>query len=143
MSNVTTIPLGSIEIFRLSGSLWGGETALKAADLDPSVRQALPPKELASLGRKRVYPAGPLENLRAGPQLLHRALDWLPATARSRTTQTAGARRGLSLRSGFWAALTECRKSGQEDSPGRRVGPGWGPWKALRVGRGALCIPFF
>ena len=65
MSNVTTIPLGSIEIFRLSGSLWGGETALKAADLDPSVRQALPPKELASLGRKRVYPAGPLENLRA------------------------------------------------------------------------------
>lgn len=65
MSNVTTIPLSSIEIFRLSGSLWGGETALKAADLDPSVRQALPPKELASLGRKRVYPAGPLENLRA------------------------------------------------------------------------------
>lgn len=63
--SVTTIPLSSIEIFRLSGSLWGGETALKAADLDPSVRQALPPKELASLGRKRVYPAGPLENLRA------------------------------------------------------------------------------
>lgn len=65
MSNVTTIPLSSIEIFRLSGSLWGGETALKADDLDPQVRQALPPKELASLGRKRVYPAGPLENLRA------------------------------------------------------------------------------
>jgi hypothetical protein len=65
MSNVTTIPLSSIEIFRLSGSLWGGETALKAGDLDPAVRQALPPKELASLGRKRVYPAGPLENLRA------------------------------------------------------------------------------
>lgn len=65
MSNVTTLPLSSIEIFRLSGSLWGGETALKAADLDPSVRQALPPKELASLGRKRVYPSGPLENLRA------------------------------------------------------------------------------
>lgn len=65
MSNVTTIPLSSIEIFRLSGSLWGGETALKADDLDPAVRQALPPKELASLGRKRVYPAGPLENLRA------------------------------------------------------------------------------
>lgn len=85
----------------------------------------------------------PLENLRAGPQLLHGALDWLPATARSRTTQTAGARRGLSLRSGFWAALSACRKSGQEDSPGRRVGPGWGPWKALRVGRGALCVPFF
>ena len=63
--SVTTIPLSSIEIFRLSGSLWGGETALKAADLDPAVRQALPPKELASLGRKRVYPAGPLENLRA------------------------------------------------------------------------------
>lgn len=63
--SVTTIPLSSIEIFRLSGSLWGGETALKAADLDPSVRQALPPKELASLGRKRVYPTGPLENLRA------------------------------------------------------------------------------
>lgn len=63
--NVTTIPLSSIEIFRLSGSLWGGETALKADDLDPQVRQALPPKELASLGRKRVYPAGPLENLRA------------------------------------------------------------------------------
>ena len=65
MSNITTIPLSSIEIFRLSGSLWGGETALKAADLDPQVRAALPPKELASLGRKRVYPAGPLENLRA------------------------------------------------------------------------------
>ena len=65
MSNITTIPLSSIEIFRLSGSLWGGETALKADDLDPQVRQALPPKELASLGRKRVYPAGPLENLRA------------------------------------------------------------------------------
>lgn len=65
MSNVTTIPLSSIEIFRLSGSLWGGETALKADDLDPQVRAALPPKELASLGRKRVYPAGPLENLRA------------------------------------------------------------------------------
>ena len=65
MSNITTLPLSSIEIFRLSGSLWGGETALKADDLDPSVRQALPPKELASLGRKRVYPAGPLENLRA------------------------------------------------------------------------------
>lgn len=64
MSNITTIPLSSIEIFRLSGSLWGGETALKADDLDPAVRQALPPKELASLGRKRVYPAGPLENLR-------------------------------------------------------------------------------
>lgn len=63
--SVTTIPLSSIEIFRLSGSLWGGETALKAADLDPQVRQALPPKELASLGRKRVYPAGPLETLRA------------------------------------------------------------------------------
>ena len=63
--SVTTIPLSSIEIFRLSGSLWGGETALKANDLDPQVRQALPPKELASLGRKRVYPAGPLENLRA------------------------------------------------------------------------------
>lgn len=65
MSNITTIPLSAIEIFRLSGSLWGGETALKADDLDPQVRQALPPKELASLGRKRVYPAGPLENLRA------------------------------------------------------------------------------
>ena len=65
MANITTIPLSSIEIFRLSGSLWGGETALKADDLDPAVRQALPPKELASLGRKRVYPAGPLENLRA------------------------------------------------------------------------------
>lgn len=65
MSNITTIPLSSIEIFRLSGSLWGGETALKADDLDPQVRAALPPKELASLGRKRVYPAGPLENLRA------------------------------------------------------------------------------
>ena len=63
--SVTTIPLSSIEIFRLSGSLWGGETALKAGDLDPQVRQALPPKELASLGRKRVYPSGPLENLRA------------------------------------------------------------------------------
>lgn len=65
MSNVAAIPLSSIEIFRLSGSLWWGETALKADDLDPQVRQALPPKELASLGRKRVYPAGPLENLRA------------------------------------------------------------------------------
>lgn len=64
MSNITTIPLSAIEIFRLSGSLWGGETALKADDLDPQVRAALPPKELASLGRKRVYPAGPLENLR-------------------------------------------------------------------------------
>ena len=63
--SVTTIPLSSIDVFRLSGSLWGGETALKAADLDPAVRQALPPKELASLGRKRVYPSGPLENLRA------------------------------------------------------------------------------
>ena len=62
--SVTTIPLSSIEIFRLSGSLWGGETALKADDLDPQVRAALPPKELASLGRKRVYPSGPLENLR-------------------------------------------------------------------------------
>ena len=65
MSSPITIPLSSIEIFRLSGSLWGGETALKADDLDPQVRAALPPKELASLGRKRVYPAGPLENLRA------------------------------------------------------------------------------
>jgi len=65
MSNVATIPLSSIDVFRLSGSLWGGETALKAADLDPQVRAALPPKELASLGRKRVYPAGPLETLRS------------------------------------------------------------------------------
>jgi hypothetical protein len=64
-NNITTLPLSSIEIFRLSGSLWGGEAALKADDLDPSVRQALPPKELASLGRKRVYPKGPLENLRS------------------------------------------------------------------------------
>ena len=64
MSSPITIPLSSIEIFRLSGSLWGGETALRAGDLDPQVRAALPPKELASLGRKRVYPSGPLENLR-------------------------------------------------------------------------------
>ena len=32
---------------------------------------------------------------------------------------------------------------GRKTGPGRRVGLGWGPWKDLRVGRGALCIPFF
>ena len=65
MSNVTTLGLSSIDVFRLDGSLWTGEAALKPEDLDASVRAALPPKELASLGRKRVYPKGPLETLRA------------------------------------------------------------------------------
>lgn len=65
MSNVTTLSLSAIDVFRLDGSLWTGEAALRPEDLDPSVRAALPPKELASLGRKRVYPKGPLETLRA------------------------------------------------------------------------------
>ena len=63
--NITTLSLSSIDIFRLDGSLWTGEAALKPEDLDASVRAALPPKELASLGRKRVYPKGPIEALRA------------------------------------------------------------------------------
>lgn len=65
MSNIQTINLDSIEIFRISGSLWGGEAALKPEDLDPSVRAALPPKELASLGRKAIYPKESLKSLRS------------------------------------------------------------------------------
>ena len=65
MSQTQTIDLGSIEIFRISGSLWGGEAALKPEDLDPSVRAALPPKELASLGRKAIYPKESLKSLRS------------------------------------------------------------------------------
>ena len=65
MSNIQTIDLGSIEIFRISGSLWGGEAALKPEDLDPAVRAALPPKQLASLGRKSIYPKESLKTLRS------------------------------------------------------------------------------
>lgn len=65
MSQTQTIELGSIEIFRISGSLWGGEAALKPEDLDPAVRAALPPKELASLGRKAIYPKESLKTLRS------------------------------------------------------------------------------
>ena len=65
MSQTQTIDLGAIEIFRISGSLWGGEAALKPEDLDPSVRAALPPKELASLGRKAIYPKESLKSLRS------------------------------------------------------------------------------
>lgn len=65
MSSIQTINLDSIEIFRISGSLWGGEAALKPEDLDPSVRAALPPKELASLGRKAIYPKESLKSLRS------------------------------------------------------------------------------
>ena len=65
MSNIQTINLDAIEIFRISGSLWGGEAALKPEDLDPAVRAALPPKELASLGRKAIYPKESLKTLRS------------------------------------------------------------------------------
>lgn len=65
MSNIQTINLDAIEIFRISGSLWGGEAALKPEDLDPAVRAALPPKELASLGRKAIYPKESLKSLRS------------------------------------------------------------------------------
>jgi len=63
--SIQTIDLGSIEIFRISGSLWGGEAALKPEDLDPAVRAALPPKQLASLGRKSIYPKESLKTLRS------------------------------------------------------------------------------
>lgn len=65
MSNIQTINLDAIEIFRISGSLWGGEAALKPEDLDPAVRAALPPKQLASLGRKSIYPKESLKTLRS------------------------------------------------------------------------------
>ena len=65
MSSIQTIDLGAIEIFRISGSLWGGEAALKPEDLDPAVRAALPPKQLASLGRKSIYPKESLKTLRS------------------------------------------------------------------------------
>ncbi len=64
-TNIQTIDLGAIEIFRISGSLWGGEAALKPEDLDPAVRAALPPKQLASLGRKSIYPKESLKTLRS------------------------------------------------------------------------------
>ena len=63
--SIQTLDLGSIEIFRISGSLWGGEAALKPEDLDPAVRAALPPKQLASLGRKSIYPKESLKTLRS------------------------------------------------------------------------------
>ena len=65
MSQTQTIDLGAIEIFRISGSLWGGEAALKPEDLDPAVRATLPPKQLASLGRKSIYPKESLKTLRS------------------------------------------------------------------------------
>ena len=64
-TNIQTINLDAIEIFRISGSLWGGEAALKPEDLDPAVRAALPPKQLASLGRKSIYPKESLKTLRS------------------------------------------------------------------------------
>lgn len=63
--SIQTLDLGAIEIFRISGSLWGGEAALKPEDLDPAVRAALPPKQLASLGRKSIYPKESLKTLRS------------------------------------------------------------------------------
>lgn len=63
--SIQTINLDAIEIFRISGSLWGGEAALKPEDLDPAVRAALPPKQLASLGRKSIYPKESLKTLRS------------------------------------------------------------------------------
>lgn len=60
---------------------------------------------------------------------------------RSRTTQAAGARRGLSLRLGFWAALTACRKSGQEDGPWAPGGSGLGALEGPSRGKRGFVYP--
>ena len=40
--NVTTLSLSSSDVFRLDGSLWTGEAALKPEDLDPTVTGRVP-----------------------------------------------------------------------------------------------------
>ena len=60
---------------------------------------------------------------------------------RSRRTQAAGARRGLSLGLGFCAALTECCKSGQEDGPRAPGGSGLGALEGPSRGKRGFVYP--